>query len=187
VIHFFCPECREDLEAEDSIRGVKMKCPACFKEIEVPQGSVKATTRTSRKERDEGHGRGGGHGASPDVSRLVPIVLGAGILGFFIISGVGYTLHQREKRRELLSRPQCDSCQGRKVIKCAVCAGAKHQSCKECSGTGKRKNFKDEEETCYVCSGGGLLDCRVCSGRGEYGCAACGGRGYLTAPPEAPK
>jgi len=185
VILFYCPECREELEAEDSIRGARMKCPACFKEIEVPQAGIRATTRSLRKER-EGHeapSRGGASGA-PDGTKFILIMLGAGMLGLFVISGVGYTLHQRELRRQMLSRPRCDGCQGRKIVKCAVCDGAKRSSCRECSGTGKRKNFRDEDEVCYVCSGGGTLECRVCSGRGEYSCAGCGGRGFLIALPD---
>jgi DNA-directed RNA polymerase subunit M/transcription elongation factor TFIIS len=187
VIFFFCSECREELEAEDSIRGAKMKCPACFKEIEVPQASVKVTGRHDRKEKEE---RGGGHaapagGAVPEGSRFILIVLAVGMVGLFVIAGVGYTLHQREKRREELSRPRCDGCQGKKVVKCALCAGVKQQPCKECSGSGKRKNFRDEDEVCYVCSGAGRLDCRVCTGRGEYSCSACGGRGYIVSVPES--
>lgn len=186
MIFFFCPDCREELEAEDSIRGAKMKCPACFKEIEVPQASVKVTGRHVRKEKEGGR-EGGGYavsaGAAPDGSRFILITLAVGMVGLFVIAGVGYTLQQREKRRMDLSRPRCDGCQGRKIVKCAMCAGAKQQSCRECSGTGKRKNFRDEEEVCYVCSGGGLLSCRICSGRGEYSCSACAGRGYVVAVP----
>jgi DNA-directed RNA polymerase subunit M/transcription elongation factor TFIIS len=184
VIFFFCPDCREELEAEDSIRGVKMKCPACFKEIEVPQASVKVTGRSQKKEREGGReSHGLPSGGVPDGSKFILVVLGIGLVGLFVIAGVGYTLHQREQKRLELSRPGCDGCQRRKVVKCAVCAGAKQTACKECSGTGKRKNFRDEDEVCFVCSGSGLRECLVCGGRGEYSCAACGGRGYLTPPP----
>ncbi len=185
MIFFFCPDCREELEAEDSIRGAKMKCPACFKEIEVPQASVKVTGRHVRREKER-EGGGGGHlsGGAPDGSKFILVVLAVGMVLLFIIAGAGYTLHQREKRREALGRPRCDGCQGKKAVTCAICAGAKVQACKECSGTGKRKNFRDEEEVCYVCSGGGRLECRVCSGRGEYSCSACSGRGYVIAIPD---
>ena len=65
---------------------------------------------------------------------------------------------------------------------CAVCGGAKTRACKECSGTGKRKNFRDQEEDCFACSGKSVTDCPVCAGRGGYGCAACAGTGRLDEP-----
>jgi DNA-directed RNA polymerase subunit M/transcription elongation factor TFIIS len=176
VIFFFCPECKEELEAEDSIRGTRMKCPACAKEIEVPQASVKVTTRVGRKP-GEGGEREAPEEAHPGA-RFILVVLLAGFAGILALGGVGYTLLKRERERAERARPRCASCEGTGKVKCAVCSGRKVLPCKECSGTGRRKNFRDQDEDCFACRAG-FLDCLICAGRGEYGCSGCGGTGRL--------
>ncbi|MFN3485679.1 MAG: hypothetical protein ACK44W_09375 [Planctomycetota bacterium] len=180
MIFFYCPECREELEAEDSIRGTRMKCPACFKEIEIPQASVKLPFRTSRSEAPV-------PSESEEVlpgTRFILVVLVAGLVGLLVISGVGYTLLRRAQERARAAQPACGACEGKGRVTCAVCTGTRRLPCTECSGTGKRRNVRDQEETCYKCSGAGTLECSVCGGRGEYGCTGCGGSGRLS-PPDA--
>lgn len=187
VIFFYCPECREELEGEDSIRGARMKCPACFKEIEVPQASVKVASKTTRRE-----GRDSREAAAPASegipgSKFILVVLLAGLVGLLLISGIGYTLHLKAQERTRKALPMCGACDGKGQVPCAACASSKKTPCKVCSGTGKYKNFKDDEEVCYSCSGRGALDCRICDGRGQYGCMGCEGTGRLapaTAPPK---
>jgi hypothetical protein len=182
VIFFYCPECREELEAEDSIRGTRMKCPACFKEIEIPQASVKLPARTARAEAPVPSETG----ETLPGSRFILVVLAAGLVGLLVISGVGYTLHRRAQERARQNQPVCGACEGRGKVACTVCAGTRRLPCGECTGTGKRRNFRDQEESCYKCSGIGTLECQICGGRGEYGCTGCGGTGRLT-PTEAPR
>lgn len=179
MIYFFCPECREELEAEDSIRGTRMKCPACVKEIEVPQASLKApATRGPSPAGGREPARSDGHAGA----RFILWVLLLGLVGLLIVGGTGYTLLKRERERREKARPKCATCEGKGHIACATCSGSKTRACKECSGSGKRKNFRDQEEDCYMCSGRGVLDCLTCAGRGSYGCAACSGRGRLDPP-----
>jgi len=193
VIFFYCSECKEELEAEDSIRGAKMKCPACFKEIEVPQVGVKVDKppKTGGKKDKDGKEKGredhreGAYEPEPsstslpEAKFLIKILL-IGILGLLAISGVGYILHKRSLEQAEKARPKCDVCSGKGAVPCTICSGAKKQPCKECSGSGHRKNFRDQDEDCYVCSGKGMLDCRTCAGRGEYGCKSCNGTGRFT-------
>ncbi len=193
MIFFYCPECKEELEAEDSIRGAKMKCPACFKEIEVPQMGVKVEkpTKTVGKKEKGREDREAPPESSPSSSGLpeakfLVTVLVIGLLGFLAICGVGYVLHKRSSEQAERARPKCDVCTGKGRVPCTICAGAKKQSCKDCKGSGHRKNFRDQDEECYVCSGKGLLDCLTCGGGGEYGCKGCNGVGRLT-PLEAPR
>ncbi len=193
MIFFYCPDCKEELEAEDSIRGAKMKCPACYKEIEVPQVGVKveAPARSGGKKEKEREGRDGPPEAPPssiaipEAKFLVGVLL-IGLVGLLAICGVGYILHKRSIEQAERARPKCDVCAGKGAIPCTICAGAKKQPCKECSGSGHRKNFRDQDEECYVCSGKGMLDCRTCGGRGEYGCKGCNGVGRLF-PSESPR
>jgi hypothetical protein len=172
VIYFFCSECREELEAEDSIRGTRMKCPACAKDIEVPRAGMKGTARRDKEVSGEG----------PPGARFILLVLVLGLLGLLGVSAAGYTLLKREKERREKSRPRCATCEGKGQIPCAACQGSKTRACKECSGTGKRKNFRDQEEDCHACAGKSVLECPVCAGRGGYGCAACAGQGKLDPP-----
>lgn len=176
MIFFFCPECKEELEAEDSIRGTRMKCPACAKDIEVPQASVKVTGRSARRGETS-------HGSEvPEETyqggRFILVVLLAGLAGVLTLGGVGYTLLKRERERAERAKPRCPSCEATGKVKCAVCGGRKTSPCKECSGSGRRKNFRDQEEDCFACQGG-QVTCKVCDGRGEYGCSGCGGSGRL--------
>jgi hypothetical protein len=183
VIFFYCPDCKEELEGEDSIRGAKMKCPACFKEIEVPQAGVKvpSTGRSARrKDRDE-------HDTEPVAvdrgyvpgGRFIILVLVLGLLGVLAVYGIGYTLHVRAQKAAEARRPLCGACQGKGAVPCALCGGAKRQPCTECLGTGRRKNFRDEEETCFRCNGVSFLECYTCRGKGEYQCTGCAGAGRL--------
>jgi hypothetical protein len=182
VIFFFCPECKEELEAEDSIRGTRMKCPACAKDIEVPQASVKISGRSAKKPGGTDHSGPEQPQETYQGGRFILIVLLAGLAGVLALGGVGYTLLKRERERAERARPRCPSCEGSGKVKCAVCGGRKTMACKECSGTGKRKNFRDQDEDCFACRSG-LLDCKTCDGRGEYGCSGCGGTGRLTEGP----
>ena len=176
VIYFFCSECREELEAEDSIRGSRMKCPACLKDIEVPKTgtkpSARATAGGSREDEPESH----------PGARFILLVLLLGLVGLLVVGGAGYTLLKRERERKEKARPKCATCEATGKITCAVCKGAKTRACKECGGLGKRKNFRDQEEECFACSGKSVTDCPVCAARGSYGCSACGGTGRLDEP-----
>jgi DNA-directed RNA polymerase subunit M/transcription elongation factor TFIIS len=183
VIFFFCPECKEELEAEDSIKGSRMKCPACFKELEVPQVGVKVTSRTVTRRSERAEAAAASSSASLPGARFILVVLVAGLLGALAISGIGWTLHKRTLAEAESRKPKCGACDGKGAVRCAVCNGGKTMPCAECTGTGRRRNFRDEEETCFRCSGGSRLNCRVCDGRGEYQCAGCGGTGRL-APAE---
>lgn len=181
MIYFRCPSCREELEAEDSIRGARMNCPACNRELEVPQSTVRGTTRTVPVV-----GRRwipASFDASPGAeSRFFLMVVGAGLAGLLVLSGAGYLLNQkiREARR---GGSSCTVCSGRKSVTCAHCNGAKALACGECQASGRRKNWKDEEESCFACNGSGRQRCPVCGGEGEYSCAACYGTGLEGAPP----
>jgi len=174
VIYFFCSECREELEAEDSIRGTRMKCPACLKDLEVPQAGAKPTARAV-----SGGPRESDAGGDGLPARFILLVLLFGLVGLLVVGGAGYTLLKRERERKEKARPKCATCEGSGKISCAVCKGAKTRACKECGGSGKRKNFRDQEEECFACSGRSVTDCPVCAGRGSYSCAACGGDGRL--------
>jgi hypothetical protein len=180
VIYFFCSECREELEAEDSIRGTRMKCPACLKEIEVPQQGGKPPARAAGSAGPPREVETGGE-IHPGA-RFILLVLLVGLVGLLVVGGAGYTLLKRERERREKARPKCATCDGSGKTTCAVCGGAKTRACKECSGTGKRKNFRDQEEDCFACSGKSVTDCPVCAGRGGYGCAACAGTGRLGEP-----
>ncbi|HEX7899792.1 MAG TPA: hypothetical protein VF950_18630 [Planctomycetota bacterium] len=177
MIYFFCSECREELEAEDSIRGTRMKCPACLKDLEVPKAGSKPAPRPAAGGSRESEA---GLEAQPGA-RFILLVLLLGLVGLLIVGGAGYTLLKRERERKEKARPTCATCGGSGKISCAACEGRKTRACKECV-QGKRKNFRDQEEDCYVCSGKATTDCPVCGARGNYGCAACGGTGRLDAP-----
>ncbi len=186
MIFFYCSECKEELEAEDSIRGTRMKCPACFKEIEVPQVGVKVTTRVATRRAEREPPAPAPAESSLPGARFILVVLVAGLLGALAISGIGWTLHKRAIAEGDRRKPRCGACEGRGAVRCAVCSGNKKSVCKECRGTTKIKNFKGDEETCQPCIGSGLLSCQICGGRGEYGCTGCGGTGRL-APSDSPR
>jgi hypothetical protein len=192
VIFFYCCSCKEELEAEDSIRGARMKCPACFKEIEVPQvgvrvpGQEKGTRSGKGADRD----RKKDHGQTTDAMplsegrqrRLVVGVLVASVIGVFALIGVGYVLVQRAEERRQKARPRCELCGATGKIACAVCGGKRQSACKECNGSGRRKNLREEEEPCFACGSSGLVNCAICGGRGTYGCSPCQGTGFLDVP-----
>jgi hypothetical protein len=193
VIFFHCSACSEELEAEDSIRGAKMKCPACWKEIEVPQAGMKRTTGI-RKRPTKAAGKaepaeesGDTEEAAPyedrKFGRFVKSVFLGGLVGVFVLVGAGWYMVERAEQKRLQARPRCDRCDATGKILCSTCGGKSRQPCKECSGTGKRKNVREEEETCFACSGQGGADCPICGGRGKYGCPDCRGSGFLDGPP----
>lgn len=177
MIYFYCPECKEELEAEDSIRGVRMKCPACAREIEVPQASVKMPTARAGIKKGEYDLPSPEAPAALPGARFIIIILVAGTVGLLALTGVGYYLTERAREARLRALPKCDICAGKKKVACVRCAGARTMPCEGCKGAGVRKNVRDEDEPCYVCRGGGRNDCPICAGRGEYSCAACAGTG----------
>lgn len=181
MIYFRCPSCREELEAEDSIRGSRMSCPACNRELEVPQSTARGTTRSvplaGRRFGPVPSGEAPGREA-----RFFLTVIAAGMAGLLVLAGAGYVLN-RKIREARVSRSSCSVCSGRKSVPCAHCGGAKTVPCGECQSTGRRKNWKDEEEVCFACNGTGRHRCAVCGGDGEYSCAACYGTGQEGAPP----
>ena len=181
MIYFFCSECREELEAEDSIKGTRMKCPACLKDIEVPKGGG---AKPAALRPVSGGARESEPGDTHPGARFILLVLLLGLVGLLIVGGAGYTLLKRERERKEKARPRCATCDATGKITCAVCKGAKTRSCKECGGSGKRKNFRDQEEDCFACSGKSVTDCQVCAGRGTYDCSGCGGTGRLDEPPK---
>jgi len=106
----------------------------------------------------------------------------AGVAGLLILSGAGYILNK--KVRESRTRGSaCAVCAGQKSVVCARCNRSKISPCQECSATGRRKNFRDEEESCFVCNGTGHQRCPVCGGEGVYSCSACYGTGQEGAQP----
>jgi hypothetical protein len=181
VIYFVCPACGEDLEAEDSIRGARMKCPACAKDLEVPQVSLKVQARaTQRTERRSSHSPSSSQ-ASPG-GQFIAMVLVAGTVGLLILSGAGYVLNKKV-REARFQGAECVVCSGEKNVACARCNRGKTMPCAECAATGRRKNWRDEDESCFSCNGTGRQRCGVCGGEGVYGCAACYGTGREGAQP----
>jgi hypothetical protein len=189
VIYFLCPDCKEELEAEDSILGTRMNCPACSKDIEVPRTGIKISSpRGAKTERREASPPGGAavSGVMPGA-RFILVVVVAGALALLAFSGVGYYLNLKHKHMAGGGDP-CGVCNGKKTVACARCNGAKNFPCKECAGTGRRKNFREEEEACFNCNGSGHRACPICGGRGEYSCAPCNGTGVRGGKaPEEPK
>ena len=183
MIYFVCPACGEELEAEDSIRGVRMKCPSCAKELEVPQVSLKVAARAApRTDRRDVYIPS--RSASMPGGQFIAMVLVAGVVGLLILSGAGYVLNK--KVREARSTgAACVVCSGDKNVACARCNRAKAMPCAECSATGRRKNWRDEDESCFACNGTGRQRCAVCGGEGVYSCAACYGTGREGAQPPA--
>ncbi len=174
MIYFYCPGCDEELEAEESIRGVRMGCPACGRELEVPQVGVKVPGGRTRD-------RGGratlrGRPASRSRAKFVVAVLAACVAGLALVSGLGTTISRRVRPA---SGPgeSCSVCTGKGSVACVRCGGSKAMGCSECGGSGTRKNFRDEDEKCFACAGAGNRDCQVCGGAGVYACSGCGGTG----------
>ena len=178
MIFFNCPDCKEELEAEESIRGVKMLCPACEKEISVPQATTRPTTRTTRKDLRNKSAPYSSALAAPGGKFILWVLL-AGTLGIVAIAGVGIALTNAARERALLARPQCAVCSTKGTVDCVACKGTSKRDCIECLGVGTRTNFRGDEERCFACSGKKQVDCPVCGGRGKYSCAGCNGVGYL--------
>lgn len=173
MIYFNCPECDDELEGPDSLGGERMECPACEKEIEVPRKSSRKPSSTT----DRGSPRRAGEPKTG--SRFVLIVLLVALVGALVVTGVGWTVNYRAKLAAEENRSPCATCAAEGKVTCTKCFGKKVRTCTECKGSGKRLNFRDQEEVCYVCSGQGILDCQTCGGRGEYACARCHGTGRM--------
>jgi hypothetical protein len=45
AIEFNCPHCKMKLKAGSDFAGKKAKCPSCNKEIVVPEGETKGSTK----------------------------------------------------------------------------------------------------------------------------------------------
>lgn len=168
MIFFYCPSCDEELEAEDSVKGTRMKCPACLKEIVVPLVGVKVQQRNRAMARP----------AARDP--VGPKLLVAGIL-LVLLSGVAFVIVRTVIKSKPEDRPKCAACGGKATQVCTECKGAKTFPCKgECKGTGKVIHVGSGQQTnCSDCGGSGKQHCPVCDGRGFYACQKCGGSGYL--------
>ncbi|GEM_PF-5821134 len=169
MIFFCCPECREELEAEESIKNTRMKCPACWKEITVPEVGVSIPAQGRRPARVVRAGGGSPAGKIFLITLLV-VVAGGGM--FFLLR------HLANRQREA-ERPKCEACRGKGSQECGDCRGAKTFPCKgECKGSGRVLHQPSGEETnCSDCAGAGRTPCRTCDGRGGYSCARCRGTG----------
>ncbi len=179
VIHFYCPECKEELEAEEEVRGTKMNCPACWKEITVPMAGVRPPTPGAKASRTPSRERivlprEGSITASVSKPVLLIVVVAALFLTAGGIAGLSYYRALGNRRG-----PKCETCQGTGKLPCPMCKGSKQERCPnaECQG-GKITNFRGEQETCLTCNGTSTIGCRGCAGTGTYGCAACGSTGY---------
>ncbi|MBI2901728.1 MAG: hypothetical protein HYY17_16205 [Planctomycetes bacterium] len=169
MIYFYCPECREELEAEDSIKSTKMRCPACWKEIVVPEvGIALPPGRKAARPVGEPAERSVG----PRIFLVTVVVVVLGLAGWF---GVRHFLAKRQEA----ARPKCTACAGKGTQTCRDCRGAKMFPCKgECKGTGKVIHQPGNEETnCSDCAGTARTPCRTCGGSGGYGCERCQGTG----------
>lgn len=169
MIFFYCPDCNEELEAEDSIKGMRMKCPACWKEIAVPEVGVKVPSGSKRGRAVEPIG--GNFGLKLFAFTLVMALLGVG--AFF---GARHFMKEREKQQQ----PKCSACKGSGKQECKTCSGQKTFQCanQECHGTGKVIHGTTGQETpCPDCMGSGRRPCATCSGSGSYGCDRCQGSG----------
>ena len=175
MIFFRCPECKDELEGEDSLAGERMECPACAKKLEVPRKSTRKPSSAI------GRGPSRDAPAATPGSKFVLIVLLVALVAAIGVAGVGWFIEQRAQQEADRNRPQCITCSAEGSVTCTKCMGKKVKTCGECKGSGKRLNFRDQEEVCYACSGRGMLDCRVCGGRGEYACARCEGTGRMAA------
>lgn len=172
MIFFYCPVCKDGLEAEPSAVGTRMACPTCKKEIEVPKEGVKIAT--VRKE-----------GASAPPASGLPglkfLLVVAGISGVVLL-GL-FMVGQVLPKGTAGGGPPCAACGGKGVKACVRCAGKKGENCRECQGSGFRKNVRDETETCFACGGKGRRDCDGCGGKGDYSCTPCYGTGSEGAKP----
>jgi len=177
MIFFCCPECREELEAEDAIKGTAMKCPACWKEISVPVVGMRAPSTGGRKEKPQRVvASGGGMGG------LFLLVAVSVVVGLAALFGIGYLL--RGKNTGPLTGPPCTVCAGKGTQPCKSCAGAATQACTNvnCKG-GKTTNVQGGEENCSTCAGKGTIPCQICGGAGGLSCTHCYGLKFEGAKP----
>ncbi|MDP6958463.1 MAG: hypothetical protein QF645_06565 [Planctomycetota bacterium] len=168
MILFYCPECGEELEAEDAIKGSRMKCPACWKEIMVPRVGAPAPSRREPRRNFEDR--------PESSSGWVPILLVA-FLSLSAIGGViGYMAMQKQGYVEA---DLCTACEGSGNEICGDCQGSKSFPCDgRCKGSGTVKSLVGGEETsCPDCGGLGTKSCSRCDGYGHIGCAGCQGTG----------
>lgn len=182
MIFFYCPQCNEDLEADDEIKGAKMKCPACWKEIDVPEVGLKVEEKP-RKRRSESYYRlRESGGASQDqgfaglTMKFVGVVLLISVVVLGTLFGIGMYLHEQQ---QVDNRLDCGTCVGRGQVQCKKCGGREREACANCEGRGKIVNFRGETESCTSCSGTGNVPCQVCGGNGEYDCSNCRGSGKI--------
>lgn len=173
MIFFYCPECSEELEAEDSIKNLRMKCPACWKEIAVPEVGVKVPAGGKRGRAVEPVGEQTGFGLKIFIFTFIMALLG---VGAFL--GARALMKDREKQQQI--KNACTACKGSGKQACATCKGEKTFACvnQECKGTGKVIHQTTGQETnCPDCAGTGRKPCGGCSGSGTYGCEKCQGTG----------
>ncbi len=174
MIFFYCPECGEELEAEEAIKGSRMKCPACWKEIMVPRTGAPVLSRREPRygpaDREPKSSSGGWLPVAV-VALLAIAAIGGGV-GFLVTRGG--------------SGPDpavCAPCKGTGKAVCADCRGAESFPCEgRCKGTGTVKSHVSGEDTpCPDCGGLGTRACPRCDGHGYVGCNSCRGTGR---PPE---
>ena len=166
MIYFYCPACKEELEADDNIRGTKMKCPACWKEIEVPHIGIKPPASKTKADKRPVTVR-----ERPGSGAMIAIVVACGTLALLAGAGVWYAIRNRPKPPPV----PCTACRGTGLSTCSSCGGSKTQACtNKCQG-GKITNVHNELETCSACTGAGTIACQICGGIGGLSCGRCYG------------
>ncbi len=168
MIFFYCPECGDELEAEDAIKGSRMKCPSCWKEIMVPR--VGAPVKSRREPRYAPEERG------ENSSGWLPILL-VSILALGGIAGIIGVLATRGG--DPVEPAACSTCEGSGQAECSDCQGEKTFPCEgRCKGTGRVPSLVGGEDTaCPDCGGLGTRACQRCDGYGYVGCMPCRGTG----------
>ncbi|MBI2933048.1 MAG: hypothetical protein HYY16_15500 [Planctomycetes bacterium] len=153
---FACPRCREELEAEDSIRGTRMACPQCGQRISIPRNRAWSSG-------------GDAQGGPPRV--LVVVVA---VATLFLIAGAFWGRMVVTARRAEARGPECVKCQGTRQVKCATCKGEKTQRCpNDKCDKGQSVNSRGTLEQCFSCNGRGAVRCQTCAGVGAYACPVC--------------
>jgi hypothetical protein len=178
MIYFTCSECREELEADESIKGTKMKCPACWKEIAVPFIGIATGRKGEKRDRP-------GSSLPTGGARTAPMLLFAAILSVVVLGtviGVGMML-RKPPDPNALPGPPCKVCAAKGTQPCQSCAGSKSQRCTNPCQNGKITNSKNELVDCPVCAGRGTLACPTCGGAGTISCSHCYGLRYEGAQP----
>lgn len=176
MIYFSCPECGDDLEADDDIKGTRMKCPSCWNEIEVPVVGVKLEKRSPRSAHHRRSFDQHDDLSSPLSVRLILLMLVVGVVMIGGLFGLGLYL---KSQQPVDNRPTCSVCDGKGKLICHACKGSRTAACSECKATGQITNFRGEKETCQSCGGSGTIMCRVCNGQGYYSCVTCMGEGRV--------